>query len=264
MFVPRSRDFVDADTLFRPEDFIDGLREGGWEPGVVPESVVFTYGGFDGFCSSQPDAYTMNPMLGPGPGRFFSVDATGGTVGICCMGIGAPAVVSVMELLVVLGVRRFISLGTAGGLQPHHQPGDTMLVSEAVRDEGTSYHYLPAETPALADAELLSRIAEGLHDAEISFETGLTWTIDAPYRETRQEVARYRADGVLGVEMEASALFCVAEVRRVPLASVLVVDGAFGDPIDRPRFNRAAAYGRLFEVLPVTIDVLHALQSDSA
>ena len=258
MFVPRSRDFEDADALFRPEDFIDGLREGGWDPGAVPEGVVFTYGGFDGFCAGQPDAYTMNPMLGPGPGRFFTVDATGGMVGICCMGIGAPAVVSVMELLVVLGVRRFISLGTAGGLQPHHQPGDTILVSEAVRDEGTSYQYLPSEVRALADAELLNEIAEGLHDAEVPFETGLAWTVDAPYRETREEVARYRAGGVLGVEMEASALFCVAEVRSVALASVVVVDGAFGDPIDRPRFDRAAAYGRLFEVLPVTIDVLRA------
>ena len=114
MFVPRSRDFEGADSLFRPEDFIAGLRDGGWDPGVVPEAVIFTYGGFDAFCAGQPDAYTMNPMLGPGPGRFFTVNANG-TVGICCMGIGAPAVVSVTELLVVLGVRRFISLGPLEG-----------------------------------------------------------------------------------------------------------------------------------------------------
>jgi len=239
-----------------PEDFIDGLRQTGWDPGVVPDAVIFTYGGFDGYCASQPDAYTMNPMLGPGPGRFFTVDATGGTVGICCMGIGAPAVVSVMELLTVLGVRRFVSLGTAGGLQAAHQPGDTIVVTDAVRDEGTSYHYLPADVPARADERLTSAVARALADGGVSFTTGSTWTIDAPYRETRHEVARYRAEGVLTVEMEAAALFAVASIRDVSVASVLVVDGAFGDPVDRPQFDRGAAYGRLFALLPVVVDVL--------
>ena len=155
MSVPRSWNFDDAEALFRPEDFISVLRAGGWEPGVVPEAVVFTYGGFEGFCASQPDEYTMNPMLGPGPGRFFTAAASDHAVGICCMGIGAPAVVSVLEHLVVLGVTRFASLGTAGGLQAQHRPGDVVLTSEAVRDEGTSYHYLPDDLPALPDGELL-------------------------------------------------------------------------------------------------------------
>lgn len=256
MFVPRSRELDGSEVLVRPEDFIEGLRATGWEPGVVPDAVVFTYGGFEGFCAGQPDAYTMNPMLGPGPGRFFTVDATDHRVGICCMGIGAPAVVSVLELLVVLGVRRFVSLGTAGGLRADHRPGDTVLTSGAVRDEGTSYHYLPADVPVLADAELLGRLSAALTDANVPFATGPTWTLDAPYRETREEVARYRAQGVLTVEMEAAALLAVATVRAVALASLLVVDGAFGDPIARPQFDRGAAYVRLFGLLPLTIDVL--------
>ncbi len=258
MLVPRSREFDRSEVLFRPEDFIEGLRATGWDPGAVPDAVVFTYGGFDGFCAGQPEAYTMNPMLGPGPGRFFTVKATDHRVGICCMGIGAPAVVSVLELLAVLGVRRFISLGTAGGLQADHRPGDTVLTSEAVRDEGTSYHYLPAEVRAVANPELLGRLRAALTDADVPFATGPTWTVDAPYRETRDEVARYRAQGVLTVEMEAAALFAVSTVREVALASLLVVDGAFGDPITRPQFDRGAAYGRLFDLLPLAVEVLEA------
>jgi nucleoside phosphorylase len=256
VFVPRSRELDGSEALFRPEDFIEGLRAGGWSPGDVPDAVVFTYGGFDGFCANQPDQYTMNPMLGPGPGRFFGVDATGGTVGICCMGIGAPAVVSVMELLAVLGVSRFLSLGTAGGLQAAHRPGDTVLVSEAVRDEGTSYHYLAADVPARPDADLTARLGRALDDAGVPYTTGSTWTIDAPYRETADEVSRYRAAGVLAVEMEASALFALGSVRQVSVASLLVVDGAFGDPIDRPQFDRGAAYGRLFGLLPIAVETL--------
>jgi purine-nucleoside phosphorylase len=256
MHVPGSREFEDTETLFGPEDFIAGLRASGWKPGAVPKAVIFTYGGFDGFCASQPDAYTMNPMLGPGPGRFFTVNATDHQVGICCMGIGAPAVVSVLELLVVLGVDRFVSLGTAGGLQAQHQPGDVVLTTGAVRDEGTSYHYLPADVRALPNADLVSRIGAALAAADVPYETGPTWTLDAPYRETRAEVARYRSEGVLTVEMEAAAVFAVAAVRNVAMASLLVVDGAFGDPIERPQFDRGAAYGRLFGLLPTVVDVL--------
>jgi len=253
---PRSRALDASEALFRPEDFIATLRADGWEPGVVPEAVVFTYGGFEGFCGGQPDAYTMNPMLGPAPGRFFTVAASDHRVGICCMGIGAPAVVSVLEHLVVLGVTRFVSLGTAGGLQAQHRPGDVVLASEAVRDEGTSYHYLPGDVPALPDGALLARLGDALTAADVAHATGSTWTIDAPYRETQAEVARYRAEGVLAVEMEAAALFAVAQIRDVALASLLVVDGAFGDPIARPQFDRGAAYGRLFALLPIVVETL--------
>lgn len=166
-----------------------GARDG-------PGGCDFTYGGFDGFCAGQPDAYTMNPMLGPAPGRCFTVNATGGRVGICCMGIGAPAVVAILEALVVLGVRRFVSLGTAGGLQADDQPGDVVVSDRAIRDEGTSYHYLSDDVPAVPDAALADRVAEALREAGVPFTTGSTWTIDAPYRETRDEVLRCRADGV--------------------------------------------------------------------
>src|SRR5262245_60718129 len=110
MPVPNMAAKTSSTAAYRPEHFLAGLRTKGWDPGVVPDGVVFTYGGFDLLCAAQPDRYTMNPMLGPGPGRFFGVDTTGGSVAICCMGIGAPAVVSMLEVLAALGVRRFLSL----------------------------------------------------------------------------------------------------------------------------------------------------------
>jgi len=256
MALPSVEAKVGDDAVYRAEDFIEALRDAGWNPGVVPRAVVFTYGGFDTVCSSQPDAYTMNPSLGPGPGRFFTVDATDGAVGICCMGIGAPAVVAILEVLIVLGVQRFVSLGTAGGLQPRQTPGDAVLISATVRDEGTSYHYLPADASADPDPDLTARLADAMHAGGIRFESGASWTIDAPYRQTKGEIARYRQDGLLTVEMEASALFAVGALRRVPIASVVVIDGAYGDPIAAPQVDRRTAYERLFQVLPVVIDVL--------
>ena len=147
-------------SIYNANDFIGNLRKSGWDPGSVPHGVIFTYGGFDLLCAAQPDQYTMNPMLGPGPGRFFSVNALDGYVGVCCMGIGAPAVAAQLEVLISLGVNEFLSLGTAGGLHPQQSVGDVVVLNDTVRDEGVSYHYIAPEATARPDDELTT----ALHD----------------------------------------------------------------------------------------------------
>jgi uridine phosphorylase len=246
------------DSVYSADDFVAHLRAGGWDPGTVPESVIFTYAAFYLLLGAQSDAYRMNPMLGPGPGRFFLANSTDGRVGICCMGIGAPAVSAQLEVLVALGVRRFLSLGTAGGLAADHVPGDVVVLTGAVRDEGTSYHYVEDGIDVAPDAALTNALENALTRAGISARTGSTWTTDAPYRQSTEEIADYRQRGVLTVEMEAAALFAVAQVRGVALASAVVVDSVFGDPIDHPTMDTDAAFGKLYEVFTVGVDLLAA------
>jgi uridine phosphorylase len=148
-----------------PSGFLDALRAGGWEPGPVPESVHYTYARFELYLAAHPELHTPNHMLGPGPGRFFLVNAAGGRVGVNCLGIGAPAAVAQLEL----GVRRCVSIGTAGAVQPDAEPGDIVLLTGAVRDEGTSYHYLPAGAPAVPDASLTGRLGAALDAAGLAF-----------------------------------------------------------------------------------------------
>jgi uridine phosphorylase len=247
--------------VYGASDFIDNLRQRGWEPGHVPRAVIFTYGGFDMVCGSQPESYTVNPMLGPGPGRFFTVTETAGEVGVCCMGIGAPAVAGQLELLVALGVGDFLSVGTAGGLGPDQSIGDVVLLNGAVRDEGVSHHYVASDADVGPDRELMVALGDGLAKAGIATSEGTTWTTDVPFRETREEIAHYRAQGVLTVEMEAAAVFAVATACEVALASAVVLDGVFGEPIDSPVMNTSAAFGRLHEVFVASIAVLAARSS---
>jgi uridine phosphorylase len=243
-------------SVYGADDFVRHLQTSGWDPGKVPESVIFTYGGFDMLCSAQPDAFSMNPMLGPGPGRFFGVNATSGRVAVCCMGIGAPAVVAQLEVLVSLGVGRFLSIGTAGGLDPGQTPGDVVVLTGAVRDEGTSYHYVAPWADVAPDANLTEALANALAGGDIATTRGATWTTDAPYRQTAEEISALRDRGVLTVEMEAAALFSVAGVRNVPIASAVVIDSVFGEPIVSPRMDTAAAFKRLYDVFLVGVDVL--------
>src|ERR1700722_11779105 len=115
-------------SAFRPAAFLDALRAGGWEPGPVPESVVYTYARFELYLAAHPELYTPNPMLGPGPGRFFLVNAAGGRGGLNRRGPRPPAAVAQLELQGELGVRRCVSIGRAGALQPDAEPGDIVLL----------------------------------------------------------------------------------------------------------------------------------------
>ena len=236
------------------------LRQNHWDPGRLPVAVILTYGGFDLVCASRPDEYTMNPMLGPGPGRFFAVNSTDGRVAVCCMGVGAPAVVAQVEVLASLGVRRFLSVGTAGGLGPDQAPGDVVVLNAAVRDEGVSYHYLPPDAAVRPDADLTQAFTTALERAGMPVMSGATWTTDAPYRETVQEVLEYRRRGVLTVEMEAAALFAVGQARHIALASAVVLDAVFGEPVGPPAMDTATAFGRLDDVFRVGIDLLAVLE----
>ena len=138
-------------------------------------------------------------------------------------GGGAPIVVELAEELIVMGVRKMALLTWGGALQPDLQPGDIVVCERAIRDEGTSHHYLPAEKYVEADPALVSQLAEAIRRRGGSCTIGATWTTDAPYRETLAEVQQYQSEGVKTVEMESAGLFAVGKVRQVPCASIVVV-----------------------------------------
>lgn len=135
--------------------------------------------------------------------------------------IGAPGTVSTLEAALALGARQIFFFGVCGSLHPDLRIGDLVLVERAIREEGTSYHYLPADAPAVPSPRLLALACEVL--AEEPHRVGTIWTTDAPYRETRTKVARLAAEGVLGVEMETSAVYAMAQFRGVEALSVQIV-----------------------------------------
>jgi uridine phosphorylase len=248
--VPDKHGFPSA---YRPAAFLGALRADGWEPGPVPESVVFTYARFELYLAALPEAYTPNHMLGPGPGRFFLINATDGRVGVNCLGIGAPAAAAQLEVQAELGVRRCVSIGTAGGFQAGQEAGDVVLITSAVRDEGTSYHYLPAGAPAVPDEALTGRFAAALDAAGITHTAGATVTTDAPYRTTAEEIRLHRDSGARSQEMEAAALFAVGQVRGLPVASAVVIDGVPDDAGTAFRIDNRRAAEVLRELFATTI-----------
>jgi uridine phosphorylase len=138
-------------------------------------------------------------------------------------GIGAPSAAMVLEELVELGARRFVSLGFAGALSNDLDFEDVVVCSKALRDEGVSHHYLPPARYSFPSATLSAELHSALaHDGDPVSE-GPSWTIDAIFRETLAEATAYRDEGILTVEMEAAALFAVGEVLGVDVAAIFTI-----------------------------------------
>lgn len=193
------------------------------------------------------------PLLGtPAPaGLLLELAGTPGTLvrlsdelALALLPIGAPTVAIVLEELSTRGVRSVIGVGFAGGLGPDMRPGDVVVCSEALRDEGTSYHYLAPAPTVLPDAELTGRLRNELGDAAV----GPTWTTDAPYRETVAEIAHFRSEGVLTVDMEAAALFAVASVCGVSAAAAFSVSDILDGARWQPSFTAADVGAALFQL----------------
>ena len=192
-------------------------------------------------------------------GDLYTVRSTGDRVAVLTgIGMGAPIMAAEAEELIALGAKRLIAFGPAGGLQADLPSGTVVVVTGAIRDEGTSYHYLPPAREVCANPALGDSLADALAAHGASVRRGLTWSTDAPFRETREEVAQYQAEGVLTVDMEVAALLAAAEVRGVPAAAALVVGDTVADLRWEPPSSPAAMERSLELVYRTAIEVLDA------
>jgi uridine phosphorylase len=219
---PNSPDKYQGEPVMRPADTIAMRRRFGRFPKIdPPEGLVI--------CLKNDLPHRLRWRLpvqkvGRVLGDVYLVNRTRGRVGVLSnFGIGAPVVVSLAEEMIAFGVRRFIILSWGGALQKDLRAGDIVLNDRAIRDEGVSHHYLPSEKYVSADPVLKQKLEDRLVSGNIKFSSGTTWTTDAPYRETRDEILQYQSEGVQVVEMEIAGLFALGQVRKVQVASIVVV-----------------------------------------
>jgi len=170
---------------------------------------------------------------------------------IVSTGIGGPSTALIVDELWHLGITQVVRVGTCGAMQRHVRPGNVVISSGAVRDEGTSRQYVPAQVPAVPDPLLLVGLVRMAEDMGIPFHVGLTHSKDAFSTErpfgmplSDEWSARWnmlRALGILATEMESAALFAVGLVRKIRTGSLLVpVDGQLGADRKREALQGAA------------------------
>ncbi len=156
-----------------------------------------------------------------GKNPIYELEFGSAKVAVVHPGVGAPLAAGFLEELIALGCRKFIACGGAGVLNAELTVGHVVVPTSAIRDEGTSYHYLPPDAEALPGAAGVAAIEAVLAQHNVPYVLGKTWTTDGLYRETRARMEKRKAAGCLTVEMEASAFFAVAQFRGVEFAQIL-------------------------------------------
>ncbi len=172
---------------------------------------------------SQTSAKPASYWLHGDASRLHNGQYQGQSISLIRMPAGAPMAAATLEELIACGGQNFLFIGSGGSLQSHVTIGSLVIVQDAIRSEGTSYHYLPPKVPVLASkrwTEYLSNISQ-----ELSIPTfiGTTWTTDAPYRELKTTAKNFSDRGVLAIEMEAAALLAVAKVRKASAGIILII-----------------------------------------
>ncbi|MGO9006572.1 MAG: nucleoside phosphorylase [Beijerinckiaceae bacterium] len=209
-----SHKHYDASSAFTPESLLrEARRQKGLSTAAVPE-----------ICILDPDGDIVRHLRAAGRAirhtgwacyhtELYAFDHEGRKYGIVGCAVGAAFAVLIAEELFALGCRLLISVTSAGQITPVQAPPYFIVIDRALRDEGTSYHYLPPSEYSEANAQLTRLAAEGLTVAGMSVQVGPTWTTDAPFRETQEAIDAAVQAGILAVEMEAAALYAFANAR---------------------------------------------------
>ena len=163
--------------------------------------------------------YVLRSEIGRNPVYEYATEH--GAVAVVHPGVGAPLAAGFVEEMAALGVTTFVACGGAGALVDELALGHVMVVSSALRDEGTSFHYAPASRVIDADPLGVAVMAAVLSEHDVPYFTGRTWTTDAFFRETRSRVGRRVEEGCAMVDMESSAFIAVARYRGLRFAQVL-------------------------------------------
>lgn len=166
----------------------------------------------------------------------FTGTLLGENVSVVSTGIGCPSAAIAVEELIAIGADTFIRVGTSGSVQPHIKTGDVAIVTAAIRDEGTTLHYLPVEFPAVADPDVVVALREAAANVGIPYHVGITQSKDSFYGETEPDrmpvsgrlKSRWKAwvaGGAICSEMEASSIFILSSIHRTRAGGVMLMAG---------------------------------------
>jgi uridine phosphorylase len=218
---------LDQDSAFAPKTLIEDVRRTRLVPeGSVPPLCILE---FDGDLT---DSLVREGIAKPFRSwacfhtSMYALEIAGINCGIIARTIGGPYAVLIAEQLHASGAKLIVGLTSAGRVSAELPLPCLVIATTAVRDEGTSYHYLPPARDVACPTPIVSLLAQELIDTGWTVRSGKVWTTDAPYRETNMQLESWASAGVLAVEMQAASLFAFGTAQSVGVACVAMVSNA--------------------------------------
>jgi uridine phosphorylase len=217
-------------SVFLPENLLrESRRQNAISPGRIPA-----------ICVLDPDGDIVENLLAQDRARpnqhwacyhttLHDFEFDGMPFGIVGYAVGASFAVLVAEQLFASGCQLLINITSSGQIVARESPPFFVLLEKALRDEGTSYHYLPPSDFSAIDDELLSLLDGAFADFAEPVHRGATWTTDAPFRETQQAIDQAKQLDIVAVEMEAAALYAFSRARSKPVICFAHVTNQMGN-----------------------------------
>ena len=244
------------DSMFSPKEYMQYRKRRGDYPSFkIPEGVIICYqsGLLDYIIKNHKVTKVEDGFAGQ---NYLLNDTNNKILVIGKFGTGAPVTSLLVEELIAFGVKKIISVGTAGTLQKNIKIGDLVVCDKAIRDEGTSHHYFKHSKYAHASKEMTEKIKKAMNKLKLKYHVGTSWTIDAPYRETVAEARQYQKEGVLTVEMEAAALFSIAKYRGAQMGVIFTISDSLAELEWIPRFKAPRTQKGLNTLYKIALNVL--------
>lgn len=216
-------------SAFTPENL---LREARRQKRITDSSIPDV-------CVLDPDGDIVRSLLARGEARLepgwacyhtqlYTFSRSGIDFGIVGCAVGASFAVLIAEEMFASGCKLLISVTSSGQIVPVRPPPYFIVIERALRDEGTSYHYMAASDYSHADAGLISALNGAFRELPVPVLTGSTWTTDAPFRETQPAIDAMVQRNLMAVEMEAAALYAFAQARQKPVLCFAHVTNQMG------------------------------------
>jgi uridine phosphorylase len=243
-------------------EIIVNARRSGFEAEVKGPVIFCPVGAYLSIAARLLRAKRLKrPLI---PGKVYMIKRKQGYVTLFGPGQGAPMAVMALERCAAQGCRHFILLGVCGSLRKDVKIGDFIIATSGLSEEGTSAHYEPKKNLPEAGDMVTEALRRSLKESDESFHEGRVWTTDAIYRETCEKVINYGGQGLLGVEMEASAIFTAGRFLGVHTGALLVVSDELAELKWRPGFASPRFLNSLRKAAKISLQAalsLHDIES---
>lgn len=244
------------EPVFRPENLLrEGRRQRGLSKGDVPNICLLDPDGDIVRWLIVQKKVERSPYWACYHTDLYVFELEGQQLGVIGNAVGAAFAVLLAEQLFVSGCELLVSITSAGQIAETLQTPCFVLIDKALRDEGTSYHYLLPSDFAHAPQAMVAKLAGVFGDLPCAVIEGASWTTDAPYRETESAILANRARGILAVEMEAAALYAFAAARNKMVVCFAHITNQMAQAGDD--FEKGEADGALVSLAVLTC-VAHA------
>jgi purine-nucleoside phosphorylase len=207
--------YYSEESVFKPENLLrEAKRQKGLANCDVPKVCLLDPDGDILDYLLKTNKTSINKCWACYHTKLYAFHLSEIEFGIIACAVGASFAVLIAEQLFVSGCELLISITSSGIITPTTQNVEYILIETAIRDEGTSYHYLAPHEVSGADQQIISILRKGLLKKTNNVNIGKSWTTDAPYRETALAIQNMILKNVIVVEMEAAALYAFAKAKN--------------------------------------------------